>query len=205
MRLKLLPAIGLAFLTHGAQAVSPILSPDAFKPAVEEYLQEKGHVCLGKFSWPILVSDRDRQVRTQDAVQMPILEKHGLVVSSATDDAQVTKYDLSDVGRRYYLFKKTVTMGPGDSPTVHPGDLCGATLKLDHLVKWNPPEFVNGHPQTTVKFTYRIVEPADWILETDTTQVFPMIHRILRGAGSLQLEQAFSWSDSRWVAIDRGS
>jgi cytochrome c peroxidase len=183
---------------------SPVLSAEALNPAVEEYLQEKGHLCLGKFSWPIAVSDHDRQIGAKDAVQMPVLEKHGLVLPSA-GKASITQYDLSEAGRKYYLLKKTVTLGSGDEPTMHRGDLCGATLRLERLVHWEPPEIINGRPQTTVKFTYRIAEPADWILEADINKVFPMVHRILIGAGSLELEQAFAWSGSHWVAVVPGS
>jgi hypothetical protein len=179
---------------------APALNAEAFKPVIAEYLRDKGHLCLGKFSWPIAVSEQERQAGTKDARQMPILEKHGLVVASSAGPAG-TQYELSESGRKYYLAKRTVTRGPGDAPVVHPGDVCGATLELDQVIKWQTPEVIDGHPQTTVKFTYRIVAPADWIVAADTNQVFPMVHKILTGAGWLQLEQAFAWSDDRWVAV----
>ena len=203
MRTTFIWAAALAFLTHAALANTPVLSPEAFAPAVEAYLEQKGHVCLGKFSWPIVVSNADRQLGTKDAVQMPVLEKLGLVVSSA--DAAGTKYDLSEAGRKNYLLKQTVTLGPGDTPMLHPGDLCGATLKLEHVVNWKQPETVNGQALSTVKYTYRVADPADWILQPDLGKAFPMVHRVLSGAGSLQLEQVFAWSDGHWVAVVPGS
>jgi hypothetical protein len=195
-------AILLALIAHAAYGDSPVLSDDALKPALEAYLQDKGHLCLGKFDWPISVSERDRQTRAKDAIQMPVLEKHGLVVSSSAGDPPNTEYTLSESGRKYYRLKTTVTHGLADSPVMHPGDLCGAAIQLDQIVKWEAPEIVNGRPQTTVKYTYRIAQPADWILEADVNQVFPMVHRILIGAGSLQLEQTFVWSNNRWAAAE---
>ena len=50
--------------------------------ALRDYLAKQGNFCLGKFDWPIDVSERDFQMGTRDAVQMPVLEKLGLVVSS---------------------------------------------------------------------------------------------------------------------------
>ena len=202
----LLPTIVLMMASDAAPGSAPALSPEAFKPAVEEYLQEKGYLCLGKFDWPISVSDIDRQARTKDAVQMPVLEKQGLAsaaradVGAPADAAAVTRYDLSETGRKYYLINKPAAP-TGDASTVHRGDLCGATLKLDQIIKWQTPEIVDGHPQTTVRYTYRIVDPADWILDADVNRVFPMVHRLLIGARSLQLEQAFEWADGRWVAV----
>jgi len=192
----------LALLAHAAHGDSPVLSAEAFRPAVADYLQDKGHLCLGKFDWPISVSARDRQAGTKDAVQMPVLEKYGLVVSSAAGEPGGRLYALSDAGRKYYLRKKTVTHGAGDEAVVHAGDLCGAVIQLEHVVTWEAPEIVDGRPQTTVKYTYRIVQPADWILEADINRVFPMVHRVLAGAGSLQLEQAFRWSETRWASVD---
>ena len=176
----------------------PDSSPGAFKPALEEYLREKGHLCLGKFDWPISVSEQDRQTGTKDAVQMPVLEKRGLAVSSPQAAAAVTRYDLSDNGKKYYL---ATAASSGAASTRYRGDLCGATLKLDQIIKWEGPEIVDGHPQTTVKYTYRVVDPADWILDADLNRVFPMVRRLLLGARSLQLEQAFAWIDGRWVAV----
>lgn len=203
MRTIPLWAAALAFLSHAAHAASPNMNAEAFAPAIEAYLAEKGHVCLGKFTWPVVVSNGDRQAGTKDAVQMPVLEKLGLVQSSA--DAAATKYDLSEAGRKYYLLKKTVTLGPGDARVLQPGDLCGAALKLDHVVNWTQLETAAGQAQTTVKYTYRVAEPADWILQPDLNRVFPMVHRVLNGAGSMQLEQTFAWSDGHWTAVVPGS
>src|SRR5580692_7769672 len=67
-----------------AQANVPAApSQKSLKPAVRKYLEEKGNFCLGKFEWPISVSDEDRKTGTHDALQMPVLEKLGLVVSAA--------------------------------------------------------------------------------------------------------------------------
>jgi hypothetical protein len=203
----LLPTMALILASDAAPSAAPALSTEVLMPAIEEYLQQKGHLCLGKFDWPISVSDGDRQSGTKDAVQMPVLEKQGLASASrpgagagaGVGAAAVTRYDLSEKGRKYYLVDKTALTDAARAP--HPGDLCGATLKLDQIVKWETPEVVDGHPQTTVKYTYRVIDPADWILDGDVNRVFPMVHRLLIGARSLQLEQVFAWTDGHWVAV----
>ena len=196
--------LSAAALITSAQASAPALSQKAFTPAVEKYLQEKGNFCLGKFNWPISVTDADRRIGTNDALQMPVMEKLGLVVSAAGEEPGVKRYALTDEGRKYYLVKKTVTLGPIDKPVEHPGDFCVAKLTLDRVLSWQPPTVVNGNPQTTVMYTYKIAAAAEWTHDPDVQRVFPMIHRILDGAGSMQLMQGFAWSGKAWVATVPG-
>jgi hypothetical protein len=200
--LLLLVAAAVASAAYGKPGVP---TQKSLTPAVEKYLQEKGNFCLGKFSWPIDVSEHDRQARSKDAFQMPVLEKLGLVSSSnSPSDPTVTKYDLTAEGRKYYMVKKTVTIGPGEKPVDHPGDFCVAKLKLDRVVSWDPPAVVGGRPQTTVKYTYKVASAADWTHDPDVMKVFPMIPRILEQAGTQQLEQVFAWSSHGWVAVTPG-
>ena len=205
MNLKRSLTIALAVFAGTAYGASPALTQNSFKPAVEKYLQEKGNFCLGKFNWPIEVSELDRQRGTNDSIQMPVLEKLGLVVSSAVaGDSTAEQYDLTDQGRKYYLVKKTVTLGPGDKPVDHPGDFCAARLKLDRVVGWQSPEVVGGRTQVTVKYTYKVAAAADWTHDPEIKRVFPMIHRIVDGEGTMQLTQLFAWSNQRWVAVTPG-
>ena len=208
-RLKMtarLLAIAAASLVCAAHASTPALSQKSLKPAVEQYLQAHGNFCLGKFTWPIAVSEHDRQVGTNDAIQMPVLEKLGIVTSSVTPgNPSVTQYDLTDEGRKYYLIKKTVTLGPADKPIDHPGDFCAAKLKLDRVVRWEPAAVVDGHAHTTVNYTYELASAADWTRDPEIQRVFPMIHRIVEGAGKLQLTQAFEWTKKGWVPVTPGT
>jgi hypothetical protein len=196
--------LSAAALITAAHASAPALSRKAFAPAVGKYLEEKGNFCLGKFDWPISVTDADRRIGTNDALQMPVMEKLGLVVAAAGDDPGVKRYRLTDEGKKYYLVKKTVTLGPIDKPIEHAGDFCAAKLTLDKVVRWQPPTVVKGKPQTTVMYTYKIAAAAEWTRDPDIQRVFPMIHRILDGAGSVQLMQGFVWSDKAWVAAIPG-
>src|SRR4051794_34484961 len=71
---------------HNPQAQSP--SRDNFTAALDDYLAQRGHLCVGKYDWPIVVADTDRQARSLDAQQMPFLEKLGL---ASGRDTQVTR------------------------------------------------------------------------------------------------------------------
>ena len=180
-------------------------SQKSLKPAVRKYLEEKGNFCLGKFEWPIAVSDDDRKAGTNNALQMPVLEKLGLVaVSDSPGDPTIKNYSLTEEGQKYYLTKQTITVNSAGQRIRHPGDLCPAKLQLDKVVAWDPPSVVEGKTQTTVKFTYRIAKAAEWTQDPDVRKVFPMIAKIIDSAGSQQLMQLFVWSGHAWVALTPG-
>jgi hypothetical protein len=185
-----------------ATATAAVPSQKSLQPAVKKYLREQGDFCLGKFEWPILVSAEDRQGGSRDSLQMPVLEKLGLVtVADAPQDATVKVYSLTPEGKKYYVPKTTITVNGAGQRIKHTGDLCPAKLKLDKVMSWNDPTMVDGKTQTNVKFTYKIAREAQWARDEDVAKVFPMIPQILHSAGSQQLEQVFGWSGREWVAV----
>src|SRR3984885_2845628 len=50
--------------------------------AVTHYLSDHGDLCVGKFTWPRVVTQQDQLTHTNDAVQLPVLERLGLVEST---------------------------------------------------------------------------------------------------------------------------
>jgi hypothetical protein len=207
--LTLLSALVLA---GHAKAESAPLTQKALRPAIENYLKEKGNFCLNKYDWPIEVRDSDRPNRTRDAIQMPALEKVGLVTASRGDPG-LTRYELTEEGRKYYRTQKIVMHRPGDQSVEHSGDLCAAKLVLDQVVSWEAPREANAAQsgaapqradhgtQLIVKYTYKVVSAPDWTRDPQVAKAFPMMRRIFDGAGSQELEQRVTWSGRRWVAV----
>jgi hypothetical protein len=203
----LLAAVSLTVLVGLAQAAAPpaVLTAKNLQPAVRKYLEERGDFCLGKFEWPVAVSAADRQMRTNDSLQMPVLEKLGLVSESEVpSDPTVKQYSLTEQGRKYYLTRKTVTVNAAGQQIRHSGDLCPAHLQLDKVVSWAKPSITEGRTQTTVTYTYKVSRAADWAQDPDIRQVFPMIARILDNAGTQRLEQLFVWTGKGWAAVTPG-
>ena len=69
------------------------------------------------------------------------------------------------------------------------------------MVGWETPRAVNGRRETVVSYTYRI-EPAPWVQDPGIQQVFPVVARMVRGAGTLRLQEAFDLGRNGWVARD---
>jgi hypothetical protein len=197
-------------LFAGCHDKSQDVSQENFTGAINDFLGQRGHLCLAKYDWPIYATTDDQAAGTRDAVQMPVLEKLNLVagkdvVVERTDPASGKKitanarqYQLTDEGKKYYLQIPEV-VATANSRVTHPADFCAATLKLDKVVGWERPAQVDGKTATSVIYTYKI-EPATWAQNADVQRVFPMIKRVIEGAGTMQLREGVHLTSNGWVA-----
>jgi hypothetical protein len=196
-------------LFAGCQDKSQDASRENFTATINDFLAKRGHLCLAKYDWPIYVTTDDQKAGTRDAVQMPVLEKLGLVsgkdmVVGRTDEngkkitANARQYQLTDEGQKYYLHVPEV-VATATSRVTHPADFCAATLTLDKVVGWERPNQVEGKLATSVIYTYKI-DPAPWARDADAQRVFPMIKRVIEGAGTMQLREGVYLTSNGWVA-----
>ena len=212
LKLTFAGAAALALLAgHGnvLAASAPVTNQKILTRALNQYLAVSGDLCLGKFDWPIDVSPQDFLDRTRDALQMPVLEKLNLVtvspgtVKRTIDDVEqvvkVNQYALSAIGKIYYLNRKSqVALSTGEVLT-HDHDLCGGRVKLDKLVRWDPPAKTDAGWETTLHYTYRFT-PTWWAQAPEVQEVFPVFPILIKGQGQLKLDQRFRWDGRHWVA-----
>ena len=202
----MLPALLAACQNKQAQ----LPNRDNFTAAVNDYLAQRGNLCLAKYDWPIAVTDADRQAHSLDSQQMPVLEALGLV---AGHDASVTRksaggatatlpareYALTAEGQKYYLHVPVV-VATATQHVTHPADFCVARLSLDRLFGWEKPQTIAGRTVSSVLFSYRIVDPAPWLRTPDARRAFPMAMRSIDNAGTLQLRLGVHLTPQGWVA-----
>jgi cytochrome c peroxidase len=176
--------------------------------ALEKHLTQTGDLCLGKFDWPVVVTANDR--RGGNAVQMPVLEKLGLVkgenieVQAAGDGAAAAvpavRYSLTDEGRRYYIPRDLTRKLSSGRDDVHHADLCAAKLHVDQVVSREPAGDIGENQRVTLTYTYKL-DPVAWARDPDVLKVFPMVSRMIDGQRSMQLTQAFVARGGEWVAL----
>jgi hypothetical protein len=176
-----------------------------FERGLNDYLRVRGDLCLGltKEQWPVDVWPGSPSAHDRNALQMPVLEKLGLVsssnaISETTTEAgrrrtPVRRYQLTDTGRAFYRQRPGLAGAPGVS------DFCVARLTLDQLASWQLTDRGNGAQRALVHYTYR-VDAAPWTADPDARRVFPMVDRVIRGAGSAELEEGFTLTADGWVA-----
>src|ERR1700759_749410 len=107
LRLALLALVALLGACQDKQALVP--NRANFTAAVDDYLAQRGRVCIAKYDWPVTLTQAERQAQGPDALQMALLEPQGLV---AGRDVQATRagaavpareFALTDAGRKYFL------------------------------------------------------------------------------------------------------
>lgn len=213
----------------GAQASATDPKPKDLARAVQAFLADHGDLCLAMYTWPREVTAEDRESNSNEAVQMPVLERLGVVQSvelrepaarttpialadsqssapvapQLASSAPTKRYSLTAKGRKYFLRKKRVILNIHSEPEQHDADFCVAHLTLDKVVKWSPPEPVHNHMETVVKYTYHI-KAAPFLSDPEAQKVFPMVDRIVRGAGKLMMTATVQLQDGHWVPVLRG-
>jgi hypothetical protein len=183
-------------------------APDPFEAAVRTYLAKRGALCLGKSAWPIDVPVRHARTGDRDALQMPVLERLGLVRGTdmtvdMPDDhgvvpTDVRRYELTDAGRQYYLARER-GRGASGEPLHEKSDFCVARLSLDKIVRTDVKGGDAGPREATVAYTYTVDAPP-WARDPEFQTVLPAVARVLDGAGTAQLTESFTWTRDGWVA-----
>ncbi|MDB5881376.1 MAG: hypothetical protein JWP43_1254 [Ramlibacter sp.] len=201
------PAYRLRFLTGLALllvlgACARNAEPDAkvFGTAMTTYLAQRGDLCLAKPSWPIDLTQHEIDTGARNALQLPVLERLGLAASTVAEvdvndegtlhHMKVRRYELTDAGRKSYVVRGAK------------GDFCAARLSLDRVVGWQLRADADGKRRhALVTYTYH-ADAAPWTHDPQAQQVFPMVARVVNGAGTAQLQEAFTFTDQGWVADD---
>src|ERR1700761_2589398 len=120
--LWMVAAAGAACGAASSQAATAVPSQTQLVEAVKAFLADHGDLCMAKYTWPRDVTPGDENTDPNDAVQLPVLERLGVVQSVeipapkvAAADAQSSapasapaapatrRYSLTEKGRKYYL------------------------------------------------------------------------------------------------------
>ena len=195
-----------------AQAATVTPSQKELTQAVEAFLVDHGDLCMAKYTWPRDLTQGDEDIDRNDEVQLPVLERLGVVqsvevpASKAAGSSQAApagptmRYSLTEKGRQYYLKKKHTNLGAHEQPTESDADFCVAHLTLDKVVKWSAPEPAHDHLETVVRYTYHI-KAADWMSDPEAQKVFPIVDRIIRGEGRKMMTATVALQDGKWVPV----
>ena len=203
LRFAILALAALLCACQDKQALLPTRAN--FTAAVDDYLAQRGRLCIARYDWPITLAQAERQATSADALQMALLESQGLV---AGRDVQATRsgaavpareYALTAEGRKYFVHVPVVVASASQRVT-HPADFCVARLALDRVFGWEAPQTMNGRSVSSVLFSYRIVDPAPWTRTPDARRAFPLVTRAIDNAGTLQLRLGIHLGPQGWIA-----
>jgi hypothetical protein len=210
VKIRILIALALFCLSNMALAGnSSEPTQKSMQTALKKYLAQQGNFCLGKFDWPIDVSEAEFAMKTKDALQMPVLEKLSLVAAGTAEAPRkvgdtellvpVKRYVLTETGKAFYLPKQTVTTAAGKK-ILHTQDFCAGKLSLNKVVRWEKPEMQGDSQVTTATYTFKIAA-AKWTHDPEIQKVFPMLALVVNGEGTMQLKQQFRWTGNSWEPV----
>jgi len=187
------------------------LNKDNLSAGIHTYLAKRGDLCLAKNVWPIDVTQKEIDAGGRNAIQMPALERLGLVKASvatvtASEDGRsaeilVRRYELSDEGKKLYLKKEMRSLKSDGEFKIQQVDFCVAKLSLDQVVGWEAQKSSAGNQTVLVNYTYKI-DAAPWTQVAEIQRVFPMVARMIQGAGKVQLQETLKLTPQGWVALD---
>jgi hypothetical protein len=181
--------------------------------AMNDYMAKRGDLCLAKSSWPVFVTEAESKAGSRNALQMPVLERLGLVSGNdatvalagadgaAPTPAHARRYDLTPEGRKYYLARPSHKTPTGNRFAEAGHDFCAARLSLDKVVGWEPSTAAGAGKEAVVTYTYK-VDPAPWTADAALRAVFPMVDTVIRGAGTMQLKEPVLLGANGWEARD---
>ena len=206
MRMRRFALLALVALLSACQDKQALLPNRAnFTAAVDDYLAQRGRLCIARYDWPVTLTKAERQAQGSDALQMALLESQGLV---AGRDVQATRdgvavpareYALTAAGQTYFVHSPVV-VATATQRVTHAADFCVAKLALDRVLGWEAPQVTNGRSVSSVLFSYRIVDPAPWTRTPDARRAFPLVTRAIDNAGTLQLRLGIHLGPKGWIA-----
>jgi hypothetical protein len=211
LSLTILPIAALALMVGCSQGKRE-LNQANLTHAMNDYLARRGDLCLAKNTWPVFVTEAESHAGSRNALQMPVLERLGLVsaadatVEQVGEDggksmAHARRYDLSAEGRKYYLARPAHRRSSGNRFAEAGHDFCAARLSLDKVLGWEAAPAPGAKNEAVVTYTYK-VEPAPWTGDAALRAVFPMVDTVIRGAGTMQLKEGVVLGANGWEAKD---
>jgi hypothetical protein len=155
------------------------------------------------------VAREESGARSRNGLQMPVLERLGLVAGSdavvdklAQDGARsaqaVRRYRLTDAGSKFFLARAPHKHPTDNRYAAVSRDFCAARLSLDKVVGW---ERTNAAGAAVVTYTYK-VSAAPWTGDAGVREAFPMVDAVIRGAGQLQMKETLLLGVDGWEARD---
>ena len=176
-----------------------------FGLTITQYFDKKGDLCLDPIKWPVDVYDID--VRQQKmypdnaAGQMSALEAVGLakgeevelpgtVVDGKASAVKVRRYTMTDAAKPYLKTK------PGKQPRI-----CWGRKSLSKVIRWADPAKVDDHEESSVIYTYKLSNVADWARKPQVKEAFPELGRNIDGERSQKEKMYVKLTPNGWEAF----
>lgn len=187
-----------------------------FGAAISKAMAKDPDVCLAPQIWPVevpVVAPRLNPGATRNAPQLAALESVGLLSSEDVEvdepgffgkstRTRMKRYMPTLSAKPYYRQKEMVNVtANGGGEKVKGGKLCWAQGSLDKVVKWDLPTKLGDAQETTVAFTYKLANIADWAKKPEVQSAFPEVKKMIDGAGTVQVTTPVKLTSEGWESV----
>lgn len=176
-------------------------SRENFAATIDQYLQQKGRLCLDPTTWPATVMMTKNTMSTL-ARQMLALEGAGLTKRTEYANAWSRKFDLTDAAKPYLVDRKMRVVKMGTVDEVSMPTLCWAQKKLDEVERWDKPMQLGEFQMTEVLYTYKLENVAEWARRSEVQDAFPVIRQHLKDEGQGKGRMPVKLTSEGWQVID---
>ncbi len=211
---------GLVFAAISIAAVTACgsktdASEKNFSAAVSKSMKKDPDVCLGPQIWPVEVPARvpgAKPVTEGNAELLAVLESVGLLSSEDVEvdmpnfygksiRTRMKRYMPTLSAKPYYRQKEVIDVTANGAKKVKGGDLCYAQASLEKIVKWDVPTKLGEMQETTVTFTYKLLNIADWAKKPEVQSVFPNVKEMIDGVGTKQITTPVKLTSEGWETL----
>lgn len=178
-----------------------------FAITVTQYFDKKGELCLDPVTWPVDVYETDlRQQKLYPdgtAGQMAALEAVGLARGEDLElpgtfvdgkpgglKVKVRRYTMTEAAKPYLREKA------GRQPRI-----CWGRKSLDKVLQWADPAKVGDHEESSVIYTYKLSNVADWARQPRIKEAFPVLGRNVDGEHRQKEKLYVKLTPQGWVAL----
>jgi hypothetical protein len=178
-----------------------------FAITVTQYFEKKGNMCLDPVKWPVDVYETDlrQQKLYPDGVagQMAALETVGLAKGEDTElpgtfvdgkpnglKVKVRRYTMLDAAKPY------LRADAGRQPRI-----CWGRKSLDKVLRWAEPTKVGDHEESSVIYTYKLSNVADWARKPQIKEAFPVLGRTVDGEHTQNEKLYVKLTPQGWEAL----
>ena len=143
-------------------------------------------------------------VSTTDAPgQMAALESAGLA-QGENIELPGTYVDGKPNGLKVKVKRYTLT--PAAKPFMHENAarqvrMCWGRKTLDKVVRWDDPAKAGDHQETTVVYTYKLANLADWAKKPQVHEAFPMVGALVEGEHAHKEKLHVKSTPQGWEAL----
>jgi len=178
-----------------------------FGITVAQYFDKKGDMCLDPVKWPVDVYETDmrQQKLFPDGVagQMAALEAVGLARGEDMDlpgtfvdgkpnglKVKVRRYTMTDAAKPYLRANAKQQQR-----------MCWGRKSLDKVVRWADPTKAGDHEESSVLYTYKLSNVANWARQPQIKTAFPVLGRTVDGEHTQQEKLYVELTPQGWEAL----